>query len=156
MRQGLIQLATLAERLAGPRLWALTGTVFRFGVSGGLGAAVFMATFYALTEWARVFYLYASLAAWLVAFGVSFLMQQRWTFRREGPRARRQFYLYGALFLANMAINEVLLYLLVDRLHVPQQLAQLGLLVMISTWNFFIMRYVIFRPAPEPPPPNAG
>ena len=156
MSEILVRATAVAERVFGPRLSALLGTVFRFGVSGGLGAAVFMATFFALTEWADIYYLYASLVAWLVAFCVSFLMQQRWTFGREGPRARRQLYLYGALFLANMAINEVLLYLLVDRLHVPQQLAQLGLLVMISTWNFFIMRYVIFRPAPEPPPPNAG
>ena len=143
------RLKQLVARWGGPHLWTLAGTVLRFGVSGGLGAAVYMATFYSLTEWAHVWYLHSSLIAWLVAFCVSFLMQQRWTFGREGPRARRQLYLYGALFLANMAINEVLLYLLVDRLHVPRQLAQLGLLVMISTWNFFIMRYFIFRPAPE-------
>ena len=156
MRQTLLRLVATAERLAGPRLWALTTMVFRFGVSGGLGAAVFMASFYALTEWAHVFYLYSSLASWLVAFCVSFLMQQRWTFRREGPRAHRQLVLYGALFLANMGINEILLYLLVDRLDVPRQLAQLGLLVMISTWNFFIMRYVIFRAAPGAPQTGSG
>jgi putative flippase GtrA len=149
LRQTLARLATTAERLLGARLWALTTMVFRFGVSGGLGAAVFMAVFYGLTEWAHVFYLYSSLAAWLVAFCVSFLMQQRWTFGGEAPPARRQLYLYGALFLANMALNEVLLYLLVDRLQVPRQLAQLSLLVMISIWNFFIMRFFIFRPAPQ-------
>lgn len=143
----------LGERLLGARLWALASQVFRFGVSGGLGAAVFMATFYTLTEWAHVFYRYSSLIAWLVAFCVSFLMQQRWTFGREAPRSRRQLVLYGALFLANMGLNDTLLYLLVERLHVPPQIAQLGLLVMISTWNFFIMRFFIFRPAEKPASP---
>ena len=159
MRRAMTRLHGLGERLIGARAWTLVGTVFRFGVSGGLGAAVYMATFYSLTEWAGVFYLHSSLAAWLIAFCVSFLMQQRWTFRGEGPRARRQLALYGGLFLFNMGLNEVLLYLLVDRAHVPRQIAQLGLLMMISTWNFFIMRHFIFcasQQVAEPPPPGSG
>ena len=144
------RLKQLVARWGGPHLWTLAGTVLRFGVSGGLGAAVYMATFYSLTEWAHVWYLHSSLIAWLVAFCVSFLMQQRWTFRDTGPRAHRQLVLYGGLFLINMGLNEVLLYLLVDHAHVQRQIAQLGLLMMISIWNFFIMRHWIFRPPAGP------
>lgn len=133
------------QRLRDGGLVDLAGMIFRFGVTGGLGAATFLATFYALITWTRVHYLAASLAAWVSAFCISFVLQRRWTFGRSGPGAGRQLIAYVALWLTNMGLNEVALFLLVDKAHAPKFAAQFALLVMISVWNFFIMRYLIFR-----------
>jgi putative flippase GtrA len=107
---------------------------------------VLMGVFYALTTWTGVHYLIASLLAWAVSLAVSFALQRRWTFGRTGPGAARQLVLYLALLAANIAINQLLLWLLVEWAHLDARLAQLGLLALISTWNFVIMRQVIFRP----------
>lgn len=120
--------------------------LIRFGVTGLLGVLTQLVTLYVLTEWAHLWYIHSAVCAWLVAFGVSFGLQRRWTFGRQGRAgAAGQLVAFVALFLANMGINAALLYALVDLLGAPYLIAQFGLLVLIAVWNFFIMRYLIFR-----------
>ena len=52
---------------------------------------------------------------------------------------------FVALFLANSAINAGLLYVMVEDFHAPYLLSELSIAVLIAMWNFFIMRFLIFR-----------
>ena len=122
--------------------------MLRFGVSGGISAATLMATLYALTEWAGLWYVASATLAWIASFGVNFVLQRQWTFA-QGPwrGAGPQLAAFTALFLANTAINAGLLYLLVERLGAPYLAAQLGLMGLIAAWNFVIQHWLIFRRA---------
>ena len=86
------------------------------------------------------------LIASVVSFFVSFGLQRLWTFRSTEPKAALpQLMAFVALFLTNSAINAGLLYVMVEDFHAPYLLSELLIAVLIAMWNFFIMRFLIFR-----------
>lgn len=141
----MTSLRQLARTAIPPSILALIGTVFRYAVSGGAAAVTLIGLLYLFTEKAGLWYIHSVVIASVVAFFVSFFLQQRWTFRGHGQaRSWRQLIAFVALFTANSAINAALLYVLVDKVGWPYLLAQLFLLVLIAAWNFVIMRVLIF------------
>ena len=105
-----------------------------------------MGTLYALTEFAGLWYVHSVLIASVVSFFVSFGLQRLWTFRSTAPKtALPQLIAFVALFLANSAINAALLYVMVEDFHASYLLSELFIAVLIAMWNFFIMRFLIFR-----------
>jgi putative flippase GtrA len=123
--------------------------LFRFGVSGVAAALTLFGTLYLLTEHAGLWYVHSVLIASVVSFFVSFGLQKLWTFRAQSAGATLpQLLAFVALFLANSAINAGLLYAMVEYLHAPYMAAEVLIAILIAIWNFVIMRYVIFRPAP--------
>ena len=129
-----------------PHNGAILRQVLRFGVSGVAAAMTLMGTLYGLTEFAKFWYIHSVLIASVVSFFVSFGLQRLWTFRSTEPKAALpQLMAFVALFLANSAINAGLLYVMVEDFHAPYLLSELLIAVLIAMWNFFIMRFLIFR-----------
>lgn len=85
----------------------------------------------------------ANVPAVLVATACNYLLHRTFTFgstRRTG----RSLVLYLVLFVANMAISTVAIAWLIS-LGVPSAIAKVVLQACVATWNFFIMRSVVFR-----------
>ena len=134
------------RRVVPSRYAATLGQMLRFGISGVATALTLMGVLYGLTEFAGLWYIYSVLIASAVSFFVSFGLQRLWTFRSTEPKAALpQLMAFVALFLANSAINAGLLYVMVEEFHASYLLSELFIAVLIAMWNFFIMRFLIFR-----------
>lgn len=120
--------------------------VLRYLAAGGMGAATNLATLYALTEFFHVWYLFSSIIAVSVSFIVSFILQKFWTFRSmDLDRVPVQLPMHLSLSFANLVLNTVLMYLLVDYIHLWYMLAQVIVAGVLAVANYTIYRLYIFK-----------
>jgi putative flippase GtrA len=119
--------------------------LFKYVVSGGSSAVMNVGTLYALTEYAHIHYLVSAVIAFFVAFFMSFLLQKFWTFKDVGTEGmHRQMMWYLLLSLANLGINILLIYSLVEFVHLWYVAAAITSGALLAISNYFIYKHVIF------------
>ncbi len=120
--------------------------VWRYFAAGGSAAAVDLGLLYSLTEWLNLHYLLSAILAFIVAFCVSFFLQKFWTFEDHSvERVHAQIILYFIVAAANLGLNTLLMFLLVEKLGFWYFAAQLIAGALIACESFFISRYVVFN-----------
>lgn len=121
-------------------------TLVRFGVTGALATTVTLATLFLLADVLRVWYIWASTAAFLLGFGVSFTLQKFWTFKNSRTDVLGvQAIMYLFILLLNLAVNAALMYILVEWAHLPHVVAQALAAVLIAGESFYAYRFLLFR-----------
>ena len=120
-------------------------SLFKYLVSGGTAACVNLGTLYLLTEYAHIYYLQSAVLSFILAFFVSFFLQKFWTFqdmRKEVVHWQMMWYL--SLSLINLLINTLLIYTLVEYVHLWYLMAAVVSGALLAVSNFFIYKHVIF------------
>lgn len=119
--------------------------IIKFLISGGTATAVDLALLYYFTDILKMWYLAAAVLAFLLAFGISFVLQKFWTFSgNHARRKREQVPMYLATNLLGLAVNSLGMYLLVDLAGLWYMAAQVIMSATIAIFNFFMYRQVIF------------
>ncbi|MEK7208366.1 MAG: GtrA family protein [Patescibacteria group bacterium] len=119
---------------------------WRYLAAGGSAAAVDLGLLYALTEWFGLHYLLSAVVAFVVAFCVSFFLQKFWTFEDHSvERVHAQIVLYFVVAAANLGLNTLLMFLLVEKLGFWYFAAQLIAGALIACESFFISRHIVFN-----------
>lgn len=120
----------------------------RYLISGCTAAVVNIGAFYVLTDLMEVWYVVSSIIAFLVSFLVSFTLQRLWTFRlRTQEKIGLHVSLYLTVAVANTILNTMLVFVVVEYVHLWHILAQIIAGTCVAVWSFFIYQYVIFKPA---------
>ncbi|HEY4482775.1 MAG TPA: glycosyltransferase [Candidatus Paceibacterota bacterium] len=117
----------------------------KYVISGGSAAFVDIFSLYVLTEWLGLWYLISAGLAFLVAFWVSFFMQKHWTFQDGSAQSRKQAVVYFGVALVNLGVNTLLMFFLVDLVHLWYVFAQMITGGLIAFSSFFIYRKFIFK-----------
>lgn len=126
-----------------------SSTVLKYVLSGGIASAVMLGSLLVFREFFGIWYLSASTLAFIFAFVTSFLLQKFWTFAHRGTTdSPKQLVLFFATSLANLGLNGVSMFLLVEKAGIWYLLAQVLVTACIATWSFFIYRG-IFEPCVE-------
>lgn len=119
--------------------------LFKYVVSGGSSACANLGTLYLLTEYAHVHYLQSAVLAFIIAFFISFLLQKFWTFKDMRKEViHQQMIWYLGLSLINLLINTLLIYSLVEYVHLWYLAAAVVSGALLAVSNFFIYKHVIF------------
>ncbi len=120
--------------------------VLRFGISGGIAVLLGLVSIYVLTDIFHVWYVVSSIIAFTITFLVSFSMQKFWTFREKTiSRIPVQGSLSLMLGGLNFVLNVILIYILVDFLHISYLIAQVIIYAFFGALDFFIYKLVIFK-----------
>lgn len=125
----------------------------RYLLSGGTAAVVNLVLLALFVEVLGLWYLAAAMLAFTLALLVSFTLQKFFTFADQmGTRSTltRQFSVYTTVALANVAINTLLVYLLVERLRLHYLASQIAASAAIALYSFFVYRAVFFKNVPVP------
>ena len=147
----LINLENLVEAKLGTRVFKL----IRYLISGGTAALVNFTTLFVLVQFIDIHYLSASILAFVVSIAISFAMQKFWTFRDNIVHdIHTQFTRYLVVILFSLLLNTVLVYLLVEKVHVWYLLAQVIATVIIAITNFFCYKHFVFRARTMQTDPN--
>ncbi|HUO50635.1 MAG TPA: GtrA family protein [Candidatus Paceibacterota bacterium] len=140
-------LALLAEKLtallqSAPDPFAL---FVRFCIVGAIGAVVQLLVLYVLHGVFEMWYLSASVLAFLAAALVGYLLQRGWTFRSKSARVVREAGGYGLILVANFFLNVTFMYVLVDVLGAWYLGAQALSIAVLSVGSFFANRAFVFK-----------
>jgi putative flippase GtrA len=118
----------------------------RYVISGGTSATVNLLTLSILYYIFHIYYLIASVFAFLVAFFVSLGLHKFWTFKdssMNGVHKQAGKYLASSIF--GLAINTSFLYIFVDYFHIYVFLGQIFAGLITASVTFFISRDHIFN-----------
>lgn len=119
---------------------------FRFVMAGSLAFTINLAVLYVLTDIFNIHYLISTAGAFLVAFGISFLLQKFWTFKEPSHEwLHIQVPLYLGMQLTNVSLNAALMFVFVEYLHIwylsSQAVISLGLAAVI----YFLNKNYVFK-----------
>ncbi|NLW27622.1 MAG: GtrA family protein [Hungateiclostridium saccincola] len=89
-------------------------------------------------------YLLANAIAYVVAFWYNFLLNRFWSFKSK-VNIFKQLKQYSALFIFNLIIASVLLYLLSDKIGIMPKISKILVMGMLVCWNFVLYKKVIYK-----------
>lgn len=119
--------------------------MLRFVVSGGMSTALNFLILYVLTDFFGLWYLFSAIISIATGFVLSFILQKFWTFEHHSLEyLHTQFFMYVGVGVANMTVNALLLYGLVEYFHFWYIAAQVFCTILLATMNFFVYRHMIF------------
>ena len=120
--------------------------VLRYLVAGGSAAAVNLTVYFLCTEYAHIWYVLASVYAFLTAFLVSFLLQKYWTFKEHTHAlVKKQLVMYLVTAGINILVGAALLYMFVEYANVHHLFAQVLSQGIIAFFTYFIYKHLIFK-----------
>lgn len=120
--------------------------LLRYLVAGITAASSNILLFYFFTYPLHIWYLASSIAAYLLSFILSFVLQKFWTFRDKSiDKVHHQLFKYGVVVLIGMAVNAGCMFAFVDMLSVWPMLAQVLTGAIIAVFNFFAYKIFIFK-----------
>lgn len=121
-----------------------TGVKYVF--SGGTAAAVDLIFLYFLTDIIGVWYVYSAAAAFAAGLITSFFLQKFWTFRDNSLRhIKKQFVIYIVLGTINFFLNPLILYALVEYLHIWYIIGQIFAMGGLAMSNYLINKFITFK-----------
>lgn len=139
-------LLTEINRLIEAKMGARVSKLIRYLISGGTAALINWSALLLLVQIGHMYYLYASVLAFVVSIAVSFTMQKFWTFNDNLVHdIYMQFTRYLIIIFLSLLLNTVLVYLLVEKMDMWYLLAQIIATAIIAITNFFWYRYFVFR-----------
>lgn len=120
--------------------------IIKYIISGGTAAAVNILFLYIFTDFFGIWYLYSGVISFIIAFGVSFLLQKFWTFQDKATHnVHKQATIYLIVSILNLVWNTFLLYIFVDVIHMWYLLAQICAGAIVALSSFFIYKKFIFK-----------
>lgn len=123
--------------------------IFRYIISGGTSAAINLSTLSLLYYIFHVYYIFASIVAFLVAFLFSLVLHKFWTFKdhsMDGVHRQAGKYLIASIF--GLALNTSILYICVQGFHFYVFMGQIVAGILTACVTFFISRDHIFNQMP--------
>jgi len=120
-------------------------TVFKYIVAGGTAAVVDLGLLFLFTDVFKLHYLISAIIAFVFAFFVSFILQKYWTFEDNSTeRVHAQAFVYLVVSIANLGLNTLYMYILVDTFglwYLSSQVAG----ALVACGSFFVYRLFIFK-----------
>lgn len=116
----------------------------KFCVVGGSGVVVDFGITYIFKELLRVNKYIANSLGFICAATSNFFLNRLWTFASKDPQVTKQYFTFIFIAAAGLAINNLIIYLLSDRLKLNFYLSKLVATGVVTLWNFFMNYYITF------------
>ena len=118
---------------------------FKYCVGGGTAFIVDFGLLYFLTEYANLWYLWSANFSFIVAALVNYLIQRFWTFQSTEAKALRQFFIFLAVQMVGLFINNTIMYTLVEYFSIWYILSKAIAAAIVLIWNFWASRMFVFN-----------
>lgn len=114
----------------------------KFCVVGFSGMVIDFGTTWLLKEKVKVNKYFANSTGFILAATSNYFWNRFWTFHSENNHIVTEYFSFIIISLIGLAINNLIIYILSDRLKFNFYLAKLIAIGVVTVWNF-IMNYLI-------------
>lgn len=126
----------IRSRLGVP-LKKLIAQFMKFGIVGVIAFIIDYGVMIFLTEVFGVPYLISTTISFVVSVIFNYFASMRFVFKRKDDMSRRrEFIIFVVLSVCGLAINDVLMWLMVDSLFIDYRLSKIVVTVVVAVWNF--------------------
>ena len=117
--------------------------IIRFLSAGGLGLALYYIALYVLTDVFKVWYLLSATIASVLNYSFNFLIHKFWTFQNKDVlKIYQQAGKYLALVICIIITNLLLLYVLVEYIHLWYIAAQVIVTIFLTIISYYVSRKI--------------
>lgn len=116
-----------------------------FFVGGGAFIADYL-TLWFLTDICGLHYLLSAAIAFLVGLTCNYLLSTAWVFDHNRLKNRwAEFAVFAIIGVAGLGLNELIMYIGCDLLHLHYMVAKLISTGIVFFWNFFARKFILFK-----------
>lgn len=116
---------------------SLIQQIIRFGFVGGGAFVIDYGIMIFLTEAAGINYLVSSAISFVVSVIFNYILSIKWVFNVSGERSQAQdMTVFMVLSVIGLGINQLIMWLAVDKLHIFYMLAKIGATAVVMVYNF--------------------
>lgn len=118
--------------------------IIRFGMVGFLCFFIDYGVLLGLTELAGINYLVSSGISFTVSVVVNYLLSMKFVFESKKKDSRvKEFILFVILSVGGLGINQLVMWLSVEKLGILYQLAKIGATAIVMVYNFITRKVIL-------------
>lgn len=122
----------------------LLNQLIRFGMVGFLCFFIDYGVLLALTELCGINYLISSGISFTLSVTVNYLLSMKYVFQAKAENSKvREFVLFVLLSLAGLGINQLVMWLAVEKLGVMYQISKIAATAIVMIYNFVSRKIIL-------------
>lgn len=115
----------------------LLNQVIKFGIVGGLAFFIDYFILYVLVEYLGIYYLISSAISFTVSVIFNYICSMKFVFVRRGDISKKnEFIVFIILSIIGLIINQIVMWIMVDRLDVYYMFSKIFVTCIVMIWNF--------------------
>lgn len=120
--------------------------LFRYFFVGGFAFLVDYGLLVLLTEVFGLHYLVSATISFLAGLVVNYLLSTSWIFRKSTLENKwAEFLIFAVIGVVGLGLNNLLLYLFTDKLHIHYMISKLLTTAIVMIWNFGARKVILFN-----------
>ena len=121
----------------------LIDQILKFGVVGGLAFLIDYGLLYVLTEFVGIHYLISSVISFTVSLIFNYILSIKWVFDVTKKQTAKEITIFVILSVIGLGINQVVMYVGYDLLHIYYMLTKIVATAIVMVWNFVTRKIFI-------------
>ena len=117
--------------------------ILKFGVVGGIAFLIDYSLLYILTEYAKIPVLYSSVISFSVSVIFNYILSTKWVFTTKEKQTLKDFIIFVLLSIIGLGINQLIMYLGVDKLNIYYMIVKLFATAVVMVYNFISRKIII-------------
>jgi putative flippase GtrA len=119
------------------KMFDLAGQLIKFGIVGVISTALDYGLMVLFTEGFGIFYLLSSTLSYAISLIFNYFASMKFVFRsREDMGRLREFVTFTLLCLMGMGLNQLILWLIVEKCGIYYMISKILATVVVMVWNF--------------------
>ncbi len=118
---------------------------FGYVFFAGLAALADIGLLFLLTNFFGVWYFYSAIFAYIAGMLVNYLLNRRLNFRNKSRQVARQFGVFAMVAVAGLALNQAVLYLLVEYAGLWYMFSKTIAVFIVMFWSFYGHKKLTFN-----------
>lgn len=140
----ILLMKDLFEKLMQRRLFRELFLLFKYGLVGIINTCITTGIFLLLSYLGFEYVLY-TIIGYAVGICISFLLNRKYTFKKENENTTRQIILFFTISVSLLAIVQLIQYLLIDIYNLPEWLGVGIGMVFYTGTGFILNRNIVFK-----------
>ena len=121
----------------------LINQILKFGVVGVIAFLIDYALLYILTEFIHIHYLVSAIISFSVSVIFNYILSIKWVFEVNHKQTKKDFILFIVLSVIGLGINELIMYIMVDKLSIHYMFTKLFATAVVMIYNFITRKIFI-------------
>lgn len=114
--------------------------IIRFCIVGGLSFLLDFALLYICTEYGGIDYFYSAAIAFTVSVIFNYWLCVLFVFKFAGQQTKKQATLFIGSSLAGLAINQLCMWIFVEKFGIWYMIAKVLATIIVTFWNYVVKR----------------
>lgn len=122
----------------------LLAQIVKFGFVGGTAFIIDYGALFILTEFLGVHYLISGTISFALSVIYNYILSVKWVFDTKNNKdKKREFIIFLILSIIGLGINQVIMWLAVEKFHIYYMVSKIAATVVVMIYNFVTRKMIL-------------